>query len=211
MKLAVNQVINLSEGNFLLNLDNSDQDIKFTPGQHFTLSLPKLGINREYSVASSPDCNYLEFFIREIKDGIVSSALRKLNIGDYVDVTGPFGEFVIRNNDIKKKKLFIASGTGLAPFKSFIESYQDLNYKIIHGVRYSYDLLNKFASGSVIPCISREDTSRYKRVTEFLANENLELYDEFFLCGNKNMISDSIEILIKKKINSSKVYIETFF
>ena len=63
----------------------------------------------------------------------------------------------------------------------------------------------------IIPCVSRQNGTKYKRVTDFLNNENLSVFEEFYLCGNRSMITDSIEILQKKNISTNNIYMETYF
>ena len=119
---SVLEVKNLSSGNFILRIEK--KQIKFNAGQFFSVGIENLGINREYSVASSPSENYIDFFIREVKDGSLTSKLRKLKAGDKVKVLGPYGEFYLDTFDKNKEYIFIETGTGLEPFISIIDNFK---------------------------------------------------------------------------------------
>ena len=54
------------------------KNIKFNAGQFFSIALDEIGINREYSVASSDKENFIDFFIREVEGGALSKNLRFL-------------------------------------------------------------------------------------------------------------------------------------
>jgi len=84
-------------------------------------------VERAYSLASYPLEKDLLFTIRiafppgyrdDIPPGIVSSWLFKLQEGDRVVATGPFGEFYARDTD--NEMCFIAAGAGMAPMRSHI-------------------------------------------------------------------------------------------
>jgi ferredoxin--NADP+ reductase len=211
MKLNVRSVLDLSKGNFILKVERP-KNLQFNAGQYFSISIPHLGVNREYSVSSGREEEDLEFFIREIDEGTLSPNLRKLDKSMTVSLNGPYGEFTLDENYMKKKLLFVASGTGVAPFKSFIKSYNNLNYTLLHGVRYFEDLnINLIDKNRIIPCVSRENGATYKRVTNYLTNEDLSKFDQFYLCGNKSMITDTIGILLKKKISTNSIFMETYF
>jgi ferredoxin--NADP+ reductase len=212
---------NLSKGNYIIRLDK--KQLVFNAGQFFSIGLDKLGVNREYSVASSPTENYIDFYIREIKDGAISSSLRNLQIGDEVKILGPFGEFYFNTYEKKKKHIFIATGTGLAPFLSLINHHKINDYQIYHGVRYPDDIFNLFELKNYNVFVSREnnlDLNGFKnnkievqkgRVNNYLKNLTFDENMIFFLCGNSKMVSDIYDILVSKKISQKNIYTEIFF
>lgn len=211
MDLKVRSVLDLSEGNFLLRTEKP-KDLSFEPGQYFSVSVSNMGINREYSVSSGNKEDELEFMIRQIDDGTLSPNLRKLEKNHQISLNGPFGKFIIEKDSFTKKLLFVASGTGVAPFKSFIKSYKNLNFTLLHGVRTFGDLkINLEDQTRIIPCVSRQKGTKYKRVTDFLNHEDLTIFEEFYLCGNSRMITDSVEILQKKNISTNNIFMETYF
>jgi ferredoxin-NADP reductase len=134
----------------------------FQPGQYATLWLTHNGetIPRPYSIASSPsESRILEFYINLVEDGRLTPSLWDLEImrslksrceETNLAVTGPKGRFVLDLND-PRDLIFVASGTGLAPFISMTrklnedylaapETFRSRTVRIIHGVSYSRNL-----------------------------------------------------------------------
>ena len=72
-------IFNTSKGNYVLRVEK--KNIKFNAGQFFSIGLDEIGINREYSVASSDKENFIDFFIREVEGGALSKNLRFLKKG----------------------------------------------------------------------------------------------------------------------------------
>lgn len=202
----------ITENIFILRTEKPSKCIR--AGQCFNVGIPGMGINREYSMCSSPHDPYLEFLIRAVQGGRVSEMLRKLQPGNEVEIDGPYGEFCIDNRDLNEQFLFIASGTGIAPFISFVKSYPHINHQIIHGVRYAEEIFPEYRGTSrYIPCISYKDNSPTSgmRVTEYLKKNPPGINKTIFLCGNRNMIIDSVEILLDQGVNGDRIYSEAFF
>jgi len=182
-------------------------------GQCFNVGIPGIDINREYSMYSAADAPYLEFLIRSVKDGLVSSRLQKLNIGDLVEVDGPYGEFCIPPDRLFSKFVFISSGTGIAPFHSFVKTFPDLNYLVLHGIRHeneAYDA-SDYQQGKYIPCISKNSNGQSTRVTDYLRQYPVTKDAIIYLCGNRNMIIDAVQILLDQGISGDQIISEVFF
>lgn len=97
----------------------TDDPIDFVPGQY--LSIRYQDITRPYSVASSPNRDDIEFCIRRVPGGDLTPELSvELSEGDTVTLRGPYGEFVMEDPS-ERDMVFLATGTGVAPFKSMIE------------------------------------------------------------------------------------------
>ena len=115
--------VQLSEGTFRLRTERTDTTIR--AGQCFSVGTKDLGINREYSMYSGANDPYIDFLIREVPDGIVTPVLAQLNVGQLVEIGGPYGDFCVDRHDlIKDEFIFIASGTGIAPFHSYVENIE---------------------------------------------------------------------------------------
>ncbi len=193
------------------------KEMKFIPGQHFNIGLVDDAINREYSSYSGEEEKYLEFIIREVEGGLVSPRLKRLKIGDEVSLDGAYGLFVLDEKKINKNKfLFIGSGTGIAPFHSFVMTYPNLDYQILHGIRESeekYDYQD-YNAKRYVACVSQKPTKDdyAGRVTDYLlANPIKDSKDLVcYICGNTNMINDVYDILQEQGINSSDIITEVF-
>ena len=202
----------LTKTTFCLKIER--KDFKFIPGQCVNIGLVGSAVNREYSTYSGIFDNYLEFLIRKIEDGAVSTGLSQLNPGEEVTLDGAYGKFTIVNPNRKQKYIFIGSGTGIAPFHSFVKSYPKIDYQIIHGIRLSseqYDRVD-YKTGRYIACVSKGKGGDFSgRVTDYLKKKDLLPNAYYYLCGNKAMINDVYDILNAKGINGSNIFTEVFF
>jgi ferredoxin-NAD(P)+ reductase (naphthalene dioxygenase ferredoxin-specific) len=93
----------------------------FTAGQYARVHFPGLP-PRDYSMASLPGEDVLEFHIRMVPDGGVSTFVHNdLKLGDNVRVEGPYGISYLRQKHTGPI-VALAGGSGLAPVKSIVES-----------------------------------------------------------------------------------------
>jgi ferredoxin/flavodoxin---NADP+ reductase len=210
-KYKVLDIKSLSKNTVRIRAERPDVLIK--AGQCFNLGVLGMGINREYSMYSAENAPFLEFLIRVVDDGLVSSNLAKLKVGDEVEIDGPYGEFCLPPETKGKKFLFIASGTGVAPFHSFVKSVPDLDYLVVHGIRHpeeTYDS-ESFKPGCYFPCISKNVSGNSTRVTDFIKNNIPKSKTMVYLCGNRNMIVDTVEILLENGVGGDQIVTEVFF
>ena len=110
--------------------------------------------------------------------------------------------------------MFIATGTGIAPFHSFVERWPNLNYKLIHGIRHEEEQYHfeDYAKSRYFPCVSQpSDGSERFRVTDYLLNNELSKNILVYICGNRNMIVDVFNILHSKGVSGDKIVTEVFF
>ena len=213
------KIIKYGSANFILRVERNN--IKFNPGQFFSIGVPEVPINREYSVSSGIDENYLDFLIREINDGVLSTKLKNLKKNDQIKMLGPYGEFYLKEFNTKKKYNFFASGSGLAPFISIIRSFKNLNYNIFHGVRLFEDIYTENELKNYNVFISKYDnnekhstikTYNGRIISNFEVIKNyINSNDLFFICGNSLMINDVCDYLEKNNIKNSNIYSELFF
>ena len=139
-----------------------EREFRFIPGQYATLWLTHKGKTtpRPYSIVSSPsETRVLEFYINLVEHGRLTPSLweedvlRGLRTADQetaAEITGPKGRFVLDLED-PRDMVFVASGTGLAPFMSMIryleerhlatpELFHPRRIHVVHGVSYSRNL-----------------------------------------------------------------------
>lgn len=203
----------LTETTYVLRIERNGMD--FEAGQYISLGLPGMAEKREYSIYSGMNENYIEVLIREIDEGIVSKQLKMLQKGAKAEMSGPFGFFTLGMDQRSGSKLvFIASGTGIAPFHSFINSYPSLDYTLIHGVRYAeeaYDAGN-YDPEQYVLCTSREPGSDFHgRITDYLKAHPIETEADYYLCGNSNMIHDAYDILKSMGVEAGRIHAEVYF
>ena len=115
----------------------------FLPGQYVNIDVPESGQNRSYSFSSAPGDQRIGFLIKRIPDGVMSAWLAGAQPGDRLDLTGPLGSFYLR--EVKRPLLFLAGGTGLAPFLSMLEvlarAGSEQTVHMIYGVTRDLDLV----------------------------------------------------------------------
>ena len=203
----------LTESTFLLRFERGD--FQFKAGQYITVGLKDALLHREYSIYSSETDDYLEILVREVLDGDVSLQLKHCKPGQYIEVNGPYGFFQLDAGDILSKKfIFIASGTGIAPFHSFVTSYKGINYTIIHGVRYIKEAYGRsdYDPQKYILCTSKEKNGNYSgRVTAFLKDFQVMPDMLFYICGNSTMIYEVYDILREKGVSMENIRSEVYF
>lgn len=188
---------------------------RYRAGQHISLGIMGDYRSREYSIYSGEKDEFLEVLVKEVKDGYFSPKLGKLKAGDLVEVHGPFGKFRIDESQLADHRyVFIASGTGIAPFRSMVRTYQNLNYQLIHGVRYGYEAYDRheYDPQRYISCTSGDQTGEVcGRLTRYLKDAVFEKKTQFYLCGNSNMIFDALEILKEKGFERNQIHCEVYF
>lgn len=117
---------------------------------------------RLYSIASLPEamangevrfpicvrrCDYIDAYNGERYPGIASHYLCDLQVGDRVQMTGPYGDLFHAPDDPQAALILIGAGTGIAPFRAFVKSlYQQQprfggRVRLYHGGRTGVDLL----------------------------------------------------------------------
>ena len=76
-------------------------------------------IIRAYSIASPPsDDNRFALCLNRVQDGFMSNFLCDMREGEEIGCQGPFGDFILRPP--MRDTIFIATGTGIAPFRSML-------------------------------------------------------------------------------------------
>jgi ferredoxin--NADP+ reductase/benzoate/toluate 1,2-dioxygenase reductase subunit len=171
---------------------------------------------REYSLYSGESDDFFEVLIKEVEKGMVSRQLKRLKPGEEVNFESPVGYFVIRDENVSSRKfLFIASGTGIAPFHSFVKTFPNLDYKLLHGVRHPGEAYDRqdYEPGRHILCTSGSAGGDFSgRVTGYLRENPVEDRDTLcYLCGNCEMIHEAYDILLKQGIPSENLFAEVYF
>ena len=139
---------------FRLTLDGYSRIMPFIAGQFIQMLTPTPDKNnpgktkdliRSYSIASAPEeTNFLEFCIKLVPGGAFTPTLWNMRVGDPIDLRGPHGKF-IAHEPVDYDTVFIAAGTGIAPFWGMIQHLLSIGVKhdilLVFGVRYEDDLL----------------------------------------------------------------------
>lgn len=206
------QIRLLTNDTYVMRFDRNGMNFK--AGQHITLGIPGNNQVREYSIYSTEQDDSLEVLIKEVESGIVSKQLRHLIPGELLDVDGPFGYFTLDEKKAGMKHLFIGTGTGIAPFRSLTGSYPNLNYTLLHGVRFGEDAYERhfYPSDRHVLCTSRDSAGDFHgRVTDYLKQKALDSDTMVYLCGNCDMIYDVYDLLTSRGFPSGNIKTEVYF
>ena len=204
-------------------------DMHFRPGQYAQIKVPGIDVIRAYSIASNPkNTSEIELIIRQVPNGQATTFVHKaLEVGDKITLTGPFGDFYLRETE--REMICIAGGSGKAPIRSILYYLRDrgMNRKVKYffGAKSKRDLymteefleLSKaFPNFEYIPALSEplpEDewqgevgliTDVVDRLTDDLSEA------EAYLCGSPGMINACNKILTKHDIKQHNVFYDKF-
>ena len=209
----VTNIENLTDSTFLLTFEKPS--FEFASGQHVIVSLPGDLHDREYSICSAEEDPFLQIIVKEVENGYFSPLLKKAKAGDILKIRGPHGRFCLDYISIQDKPIImIATGTGIAPFRSMFKSYPTLKFSIIHGVKNTNEAYFKdeFNQNYKL-CTSSEQSvdSFHGRVTDYIDKLDFDTNSVFYLCGNFNMIYDVQNILTSKGHNLNSIFTEVYF
>ena len=211
--VKVQGIRHLTNSAYVIRLDRGG--LEFEAGQYVSLGLPGNAEKREYSIYSGTVDDYLEILIKEISEGVVSKQLKHLQPGSHAEMDGPFGYFTLDARARSGKRLvFIASGTGIAPFHSFVRSYPELDFLLVHGVKYGDEAYDQetYDPDRYILCTSRDNRGHHRgRVTDYLLAQPLETRADYYLCGNSQMIHDVYDILKELELDADRIHAEVYF
>lgn len=192
----------LSDTSFGLRV-RLDKPMGFLPGQYVNLSVPGSGTTRSYSFSSAPGAEEASFLIRNIPGGVMSGYLdASAQPGDKVELTGPMGAFYLR--PIERPQLWLAGGTGLAPFLSMLEQLAgqgcDQPITLYYAVTRAADLVEldrvrrlaeAIGDVTVVTILADADEAHDRKgfVTDHLTGDDLRGGDvDIYLCGPPPMV-----------------------
>ncbi len=205
------------------------QEFNFKPGQ-FVMALFELNGKEErraYSISSSPsEKGYIDLTIkREEQSKGGSIKLLGLNINDPLRVQGPYGQFIAE--DSVKHAVFIASGSGIAPFRGMWRYRLEKKWgttDVLFSAKAKdelifYDELKKLESNSFHShsTITRETPRDWKEGTGRLTIETIKQHchayqqSTFYLCGSPQFCEAMKVILLKDKIPIERIKMEKYW
>jgi benzoate/toluate 1,2-dioxygenase reductase component len=209
---------------FSLSLEGSE-GLGYLAGQYVNVLVPGTDQRRSYSFSSTPGSPELSFLVRDIPRGVMSSFLREnAKPGTSMEFIGPAGSFYLR--EIKRPLLFLAGGTGLAPFLSMLGRVATTGsahpVHLIYGVTNDEDLveieqLKQFAElipGFTFSCCIAAEAGAYPQkgyVTRYIEPGHVNDGDvDIYLCGPPPMVEAVRGWLAEQGIAPANFYYEKF-
>jgi len=119
MNLQVIEIKHYTESLFRIRTERPSS-FRFTAGE-FTMVGMEGTPKRAYSLTSGPYDDYLEFYSIKVPDGPLTSRLRHIHVGDYLEVSEKTtGTLTLANLELGGNLWLLATGTGIAPFISIL-------------------------------------------------------------------------------------------
>ena len=206
------------------------QPLDYTPGQFIQIHFPLADgstARRSYSCATRHDhamaCGEtVEFVASCVPGGAATALFQGMALGDTLQASGPLGLFTLKPGDANRRYLLVATGTGVASYRSMLPELESLMAErgvevvLLHGVRAPDDALfaDEFSTFAAVhrgfrylPCFSREhpDPSdpRFAHAEPahgyvqnlFGALDPTAGTDIAYLCGNPNMVDACVDAL----------------
>ena len=210
--VRVNSIDEIATSVYVLRFDRNHD---FIAGQVLAISTNIDIPPRLYSICSGQDEAETAILFSEKPEGLLTPRLADLRKGDDLLVSAPFGAFL--GDD--KPAWWIASGTGIAPFRSMIRSSLGSKNMLIHGGRtsdsfyFSEELLPILGNRYVRCCSQENAKGLYNgRLTQWLKDQqNISSDLMFYLCGSAEMVVEVRDILVNKGFSIDQIMSEIYF
>jgi len=209
---TVEKIIHHTPEIFEMHLSRNNN--QFSPGQYLSLFTDQPEVFREYSIASGINEPWLGFIVKHLARGQVTEYLYHLQSQSIIHTSRPAGFFRPGLQHGNEDFVLIATGTGIAPFLSYLKSHPEKPpMKLLYGIRYLQDAVGVNdlpASFPVQLAISREKINGYHhgRVTDLLHTLPLHPNIHFYLCGLDAMIQDVTSWFAIKNIKPDQIHYE---
>ncbi len=199
-------------------------------------------VNRAYSLANPPsEKGILRFTIRiatpppgqmDLPPGVASSFVFNLKTGDRVSLSGPYGDFFVK--DTGREMCFLGGGAGMAPmrchiFNQLLDQNTDRRITFWYGARSAQemfydeefqDLQTRFPSFSYHVALSEpQPEDNWEGPTGFIHQVAYDLYlkdhpdpteIEYYLCGPPMMIKAVMDMLDSLGVEREMIAFDDF-
>ncbi|OGG04195.1 hypothetical protein A2Z33_03515 [Candidatus Gottesmanbacteria bacterium RBG_16_52_11] len=204
------------------------QEISYYAGQTIMLTVAP-SVHRAMSIASPPQEKTVITTYQDVSPmGPGSLWMLHLNTGDRAEFLGPLGRFTV-DKESPRKKVLVATGTGIAPFRSMLLDETDQRISgdpvsLYWGLRHAGDIylqdeLQRIASDRKsfeyrLTLSKPEESWQGLRgyVQDHVFAQETDLPDkDFYLCGNKNMIIDMQQKLMSAGVPKQQIRNDPFY
>uniref|UniRef100_Q31EZ0 Oxidoreductase with ferredoxin and FAD/NAD-binding domains n=1 Tax=Hydrogenovibrio crunogenus (strain DSM 25203 / XCL-2) TaxID=317025 RepID=Q31EZ0_HYDCU len=195
---------------------------KFLEGQF--LDVIYNNIRRSYSIASTSSQKEITLLIKRFENGKMSDYwFNQAKENDLLRIEGPKGTFFLR--DTSGSLVFLATGTGIAPIISILESLdtnedfkQEQDISVYWGNRYPEDFFwqptfERLKIDFVKVCSKQHEI--WNGETGYVQNVILAKYSDLagftvYACGSNDMIRSAKQQFIKAGLSEKQFYSDAF-
>lgn len=174
--------------------------------------------------------------MRTVSHGVASQYFIRLSNGDTFTFRGPAGRFVLRSGE--RDKIFLATGTGIAPIRSQLQSFfHDHAYtplsgrlptmRLLWGVKTVQDayfadefvrLEKSHPQFSFTICLSQQtsveglDQNCFSkgRITDMFDHDKLVSDVDYYICGAPAVVAAVSVWLTERGIDTKNIFFEKF-
>ncbi|MGQ3890434.1 ferredoxin--NADP reductase [Legionella sp. CNM-4043-24] len=209
---------------------------QYLPGQFITIHFERDGkpLKRSYSIANPPEeNNRIEFAAGYVEGGPGTDLLFNLKPGDTINISGPFGRLILKD-EIPGRYLLIATSTGVTPYRAMLTelkarlmSNPSLKVVIMLGVQTADEILYAQAFNELVEACPQQVSFRAhlsRTGPSDLASGQFSGYvqhafpdlalnaeqDVVYLCGNPGMIDAAFEALKESGFTSQQIVREKY-
>lgn len=172
---------------------------------------------RPYSLASAPG-RTVRLLVDVRTKGMGASWASTIAPGDDVELELPYGRWLITPDrgmtdaEAPRQRIFIATGTGIAPFLAAFEAgRRDEDILIVGCSRTEDDLTGRVGTPlpRLIRCVSREAApgTFHGRITDYLNAEGIDPEATYYVCGSARIVRDISRII---QAGGARISFETF-
>lgn len=211
-----------------------EEAMQLRAGQYAELRFNEFSLSRNYSVAQAPKgkaLNELVFHIRKVPGGRFTEWLFEApRVGTRLDVSGPYGDFYLREAESDSPIVCVAGGSGMAPIKALLEQAAwtgvTRHVTYFYGARTEADLYaldemaaltrewrGTFTFVPVLSALPEGATWSGERgwVSDALASRSVNWSQaQAYLCGPPAMIEASRAVLENLGVAKDQIYADAF-
>ncbi len=226
-KVAEHVELNKKYHSLRLELVDPHQ-LEFQAGQYISIAIGG-GERRAYSITSTPATKHAVDLLVDIEpNGKGSTFMKNLKPGDAVEFMAPLGIFVLRQaQDEEQKLLFVATGSGIAPFKSILfdllEDKKDQREMwLLWGLRKVEEMfweedwrqINEYYTNFHYRLMISKPPGMWPLVSGHVDKElnDVALNQDWgvYLCGNKEMIAEVGQMVQNRGVAINNIHQEKY-
>jgi len=182
---------------------------------------------RPYSFASPPgDEHHIDLAVKDVNEVGESGWLYRRRVGDEVRIGGPLGVF--RFHDVGRTSVFLATGTGVAPFRSMLldqwaqghepDAWLFVGAPTAQALPYHEEFLQhqqEHPAFHYVPVVSRPLQGTWDGAVGHIQAPLRAAFGsrtdfEAYVCGVPDMVRDLVALLAEQGVPADQVHVERF-